>query len=100
MVVEEINSSNFKEKIKEGRCAVKYEADWCFPCKQLAPIFEELSNEMDNLNFFKLNVDESGDIAQSYGVRGIPTLIVFKNGEETNRIVGVKSKEDLKKELQ
>ena len=65
----------------------------------LAPIFEELSKEVKNVNFFKLNVDENSDVAQQYEVQGIPTLILFQNGKEIKRIVGVKSKEELKQDL-
>jgi len=99
-MVEEINSSNFKQKISEGKSVVDFWAEWCGPCKILAPTFEELSNEVKDINFYKLNVDESSDIAAQNEVQGIPTLIVFENGKEIRRIVGVKSKEDLKKEIQ
>lgn len=78
---------------------VDFWASWCGPCRMLAPIFEELSKEVKNVNFFKLNVDENSDVAQQYEVQGIPTLILFQNGKEIKRIVGVKSKEELKQDL-
>ncbi|MBS3143420.1 thioredoxin [Candidatus Woesearchaeota archaeon] len=98
-MVKEINSDNFKEEISKGKSMVDFWASWCGPCRMLAPIFEELSKEVKNVNFFKLNVDENSDVAQQYEVQGIPTLILFQNGKEIKRIVGVKSKEELKQDL-
>ena len=98
-MVKEINSNDFKEKISKGKVLVDLWAEWCFPCRQLSPIIEELSKEIKDINFYKLDVDKNPDVAESYGVMGIPTLILFKNGKESKRIVGVKSKEEIKKEL-
>ena len=98
-MVKEVNSSNFKQEISKGKVIVDYWASWCGPCRMLAPVFEELSNEIKDIKFIKLDVDDNSDVAESYGVMGIPTLILFKDGKEIKRIVGFKSKEDLKKEL-
>lgn len=100
MAVQEINSNDFNEKISKGKVFVDFWASWCGPCRMIAPILDELSREMNDIKFYKLNVDDNGDVAQQYEVMGIPTLIFFKDGKEVKRIVGVKSKEDLKKELQ
>ena len=100
MAVNEINSNDFKEKISKGKAVIDYFGTWCQPCKQLAPILEEVSNEIKDINFYKLDVDKNADIAQEYEIRGIPTLILFQDGKEIKRITGVNSKEDLKKELQ
>jgi len=99
MAVQEINSDNFKEKISKGKSLVDYFGDWCHPCKMIAPIIEELSSEMKDIKFYKLDVDKSPDVAESYGVMGIPTLILFKDGKESKRIVGLRQKEEIKKEL-
>ena len=99
MAVQEINSNDFDEKISKGKVLIKYEALWCSPCRLLSPIIEELSNEIKDIKFYKLDVDKSPDIASQYDVMGIPTLILFSNGKEIKRIVGLKSKEELKKEL-
>ncbi|KKQ17635.1 MAG: Thioredoxin [Berkelbacteria bacterium GW2011_GWA1_36_9] len=99
MVVEEINSSNFRQKILKGRSLVDYWAEWCGPCRMMAPVFEELSKDVKDVKFFRLNVDENGDVAAQSEVQGIPTLILFKDGKEIKRIVGLRSKEDLKREL-
>jgi len=98
-MVKEVNSENFKQEISKGKSLVDFWASWCSPCRMLAPTIEELSNEMKDIKFLKLNVDESGDVAESYGVMGIPTLILFNNGKEVKRIVGVRPKEELKREL-
>ena len=100
MAVQEINSPDFKEKISKGKVLVDVFGTWCMPCKQLAPLLEEVSNEIKNIKFYKLDVDKSPDTAQEYEIRGIPTLILFQDGKEVKRITGVTSKEDLKKQLQ
>src|SRR3989344_2716180 len=98
-MVKEINSNDFKEKISKGKVLVDLWAEWCFPCRQLSPIIEELSKEMKDITFYKLDVDKNPDVAESYGVMGIPTLILFNNGKEVKRIVGLRPKEELKREL-
>ena len=98
-MVKEINSENFNQEISKGKVLVDLWAPWCGPCRVISPIIEELSNEMKDIKFYKLDVDKSPDIASQYDVMGIPTLILFKDGKEVKRIVGLKSKEDLKKEL-
>ena len=72
---------------------VDFWADWCGPCHMLAPTFEELAEEMDDVDFMKLNVDENRETAAKYQVMSIPTVIVFKNGEEVERLIGVQPKE-------
>ena len=73
---------------------VDFWAEWCGPCKALGPKLEELSDEMnDKVNIVKMNVDENRDTPQKYGVRGIPTMILFKGGEVVDQIVGNHPKE-------
>jgi len=81
-------------KLIEGVAVVDFYATWCGPCKMFGPVFEEVSKEMD-INFIKLDVDNSPDIARKYGVMTIPTIILFKNGEEVKRNTGFMSKTDL-----
>ena len=77
---------------------VDFWAEWCGPCKMIAPHLEELSREMSGrVKIVKLNVDENGQTAARYGVRSIPTLIMFRNGEPVNMKVGAGAKSDLKK---
>ncbi len=92
-----LNSQNFADEIlnKNGTALVDFYADWCGPCKMVAPILEEIAEENEDITVGKINVDESTDLALKYGVSSIPTLIVFENGEETDRIVGYRPKEDI-----
>lgn len=95
-MVTEINQSEFEEKIKE-RCVVDFYATWCPPCKMLAPVIDELSEEMKDIPFYKINVDENLKISEEYGIMHVPTVIVFENGETKNRVSGFIDKEQLKK---
>ena len=93
-----INSENFEQEVlnSEKPVLVDFFADWCGPCKMMAPIVAELATELDGkVKVGKINVDENSDIAVEYNVMSIPTLIVFKNGKEEKRLVGVRDKEEL-----
>lgn len=87
--------AKFDELIKSGKVIVDFYADWCGPCKMLAPIFEEVGKESNDVKFVKLNVDEIQSAARNNAVTSIPTLILFENGEEVKRHVGFISKNDL-----
>jgi thioredoxin 1 len=79
---------------------VDFWAPWCGPCRMVAPIVEELSEEYDGrVKFVKLNTDENPQVAGKYGIRSIPTLLVFKGGDPVGQIVGFRPKSDLKKRL-
>lgn len=94
----ELSSENFKEEVlnSEKPVLVDFYADWCGPCKMMAPIVEELARELDGkAKVGKINVDENSDIAVEYNVMSIPTLIIFKNGKEEKRLVGLRDKEEL-----
>ncbi|NFG24607.1 thioredoxin [Clostridium botulinum] len=93
--------NEFDDAIKEGIVIVDFFADWCGPCKMLAPIFEELEEEMkDKVKFFKVNVDESGELASKFSVFSIPTMIIFKDGKEVSTEVGFLPKEKIKMNLE
>ena len=98
-MVQEINSNDFKQEISKGKSLVDFWAPWCGPCRIISPIIEDLSKEMKDIKFFKLNVDNNNDIAESYGVMGIPTLILFKDGKEVGRMIGVNSKEAIETKI-
>lgn len=90
---------NFKTEVLEAASPtlVDYWAPWCSPCRMIAPVVDEIAVEFDGkVKVGKVNVDENREIAQEYGVMSIPTLIVFKGGEAVDRIVGFKSKNELK----
>ena len=98
-MVKQIDSKEFKEVIKEGKVVVDLFATWCGPCKMLSPILDEISEEVTTTKFFKIDVDDNEDIAREYNVMSIPTVLVFKDGELTNTIVGLKSREYLVEEF-
>ena len=83
----------------EKLIVIDFFAEWCGPCQMLTPILKELDEEYENVEFFKVNVDESQECAMRYGVTAMPTLIFFKNGEEVERQIGFLSKEELSKIL-
>src|SRR3712207_5792028 len=79
---------------------VDFWAEWCGPCKMIAPVLEELAADTDAIQVAKLNVDENPEIARRYSVMSIPTLLVFQDGQEKKRIVGAKGKGALLSDLQ
>ncbi len=92
MTTKNISDESFdKEVLKSSNLVlVDFWAEWCGPCKMIAPALEEISEEMnENLEIKKLNIDENPKTPQEYGVRGIPTLILFKNGEKISEKIGV-----------
>ena len=94
-MVKQIDSNEFKEVIKEGKVVVDLFATWCGPCKMLSPILDEISEEIQTTKFYKIDVDDNQDVAREYNVMSIPTVLIFENGELTNKIVGLRSREDL-----
>lgn len=94
-----INEREFDDKIKNGKVLVDCYAVWCGPCQMLSPIIDELSDEIDSINFYKLNIDESVEVATKYRIMSIPTILLFENGELKKTLVGFKSKEELEQEL-
>ena len=83
-----LESNEFDNAIASGVVLVDFYADWCGPCKMLAPVIEGLADKMTNVSFYKLNVDNSSDIARRYGVQAIPNLIIFKDGKAVDQITG------------
>lgn len=94
-MVKEINSVEFKEVIKEGKVVVDFFATWCGPCKMLSPVMDNIANDLQNIKFFKVDVDKNEDIAREYGIMSIPTIIIFNDGEVVNTLVGLRSKDEL-----
>lgn len=88
------NKNNFKELIN-NKVIVDFYADWCGPCKMLSPVLDKISDE-ENIDIVKINVDNDPELAKEYGIMSIPTIIVFENGEEKNKNIGLCSKQDIK----
>ena len=98
-----LTEENFRQEVLKADVPVLVDfwAAWCGPCKMVGPIVEELANDyVGKAKVCKLNVDDCGRIAQSYGVMSIPTLILFKGGQEVNRVVGFRPKGELAKMLE
>ena len=98
----EVNGNNFKQEVLESSIPVLVDfwASWCMPCRMLAPTINKLAEEnLGKLKVCKLNTDENQHIAAQYGIQGIPTLIIFKEGKEVGRTVGVLPKEKLQEKL-
>ncbi len=95
-----LSDNTFNQQIKDKIILVDFWADWCMPCKMMLPILNDLSADLPEGYYVgKLDVQNNQETAQKYGVRSIPTLILFKNGKEVKRFVGIKKKDFLKKEM-
>jgi len=98
MATQKIDMSNFQSDVlgSDIPVVVDFWAEWCGPCKAIGPSLEEISDEMEGkVKITKVNIDENPDLAAQYGVRSIPTLLLFKNGEPASMQVGGKPKSDL-----
>ena len=96
-----LSTESFNDEIAGASTAlVDFWAPWCGPCRTMGAILEELADEVDdNTKIFKVDVDENGPLAGQYGVRSIPTLLIFKNGELAETMVGITQKDELKAKL-
>lgn len=95
--MEKIYQEEFQQRVLQAEhpVVVDFFADWCGPCKMLAPVLEQLERDNDEVEFFKINIDENPEIAEQYEVMSIPNVGFFKGGELVDRSVGFKSAEEM-----
>ena len=95
MSVKKLTNENFESIVSNGTVLVDFFAEWCGPCKMMSPIIDEIAEERNDITVAKLNVDDAVEIATKFNVLSIPTLVIFKDGKEVSRIVGLQSKDKI-----
>ena len=99
--VREINDASFVDTVSQGVTLVDFWAEWCMPCRMQAPIMDKLAGKLEGkATVGKVNVDENPETASKFGITGIPTSILFKDGAEAQRFVGVQSEEVSRKAIE
>ncbi|MBW3015537.1 thioredoxin [Candidatus Woesearchaeota archaeon] len=100
MATKYLTQTNFKQEIEKGYVLVDFFASWCGPCRMLAPIFEELSEEFTGkVKFAKVSTEEEPMLSSKYRIQSIPCMILFKDGQEFHRFIGFASKNQLRESL-
>lgn len=97
-----LNHKNYQTEVLEDKRTVliDFYADWCMPCKMLAPVVEEIAMEHPDVKVVKVNIDEEPELAQQFQVMSIPTLVVMKDGKQASKSIGVRPKKDILKMLE
>ena len=97
MPINELITVNYEQAIKTNKYVIiDFYADWCGPCKMLSPILDQVSDQYQNINFFKVNVDRESTLARKLNIQSIPTVIFFKDGKLFNMFVGYKNTQEIK----
>ena len=101
MSVDVVDEQNFDEKVvkSDKPVVIDFYADWCGPCKRMAPVLDEISEDVQEANFVKVNTDVNPNLSSQFNISGIPCLIVTKGGKEVDRLVGFAPKEELKEKI-
>lgn len=97
-----VNTGSFRGTVEESNkvVVVDFFATWCGPCKMLAPVFDSLSQELPSAEFVKVDIDQSLELAQKFGITTVPTMMIFKNGKVVDTLVGFMPKDNLKAKVQ
>jgi thioredoxin 1 len=97
----EISEQEFNEIINNSHklVVVDFFAEWCMPCLMLSPVIEELAEKMKDVKFVKINTDDNQEISKKYGISSIPCLIIFKEGEEIERLIGAQDGDELEEKI-
>lgn len=90
-MIKYLKDEEFENEVKNGTILVDFYADWCGPCQRMGEVLET----MDDINILKVNTDEHNELALNFGVMSIPTLILFKDGNEVGKLIGLQSREDI-----
>ncbi|MCD2256780.1 thioredoxin [Agrilactobacillus fermenti] len=98
-MVQEITDKNFESETKDGVVLTDFWATWCGPCRMQSPVVEKLAEENDDVKFTKMDVDANPETPQQFGIMAIPTLIIKKDGQVVEKLVGYQSKEQLEATL-
>lgn len=101
-MLKKIEGKDFEKEVlkSEKMVVVDFFATWCGPCQMLMPVLKEIASETENYDIVEIDVDEAQELAMNYGIEAVPTMIIFKNGMEIDRIGGYYPKEDLLEELE
>jgi len=99
MALIEVNKNNYEEEVLnyKGKVIIDFNAEWCGPCKMLAPVLEEISEEKTNIKFVSVNVDMNEELASSFNVMSIPCVVLMENGKEVKRSIGLVPKVELER---
>lgn len=98
----EVTNEEFEDIINNSHklVVVDFFAEWCMPCLMIAPIVEELAKEMKDVKFVKINLDDNQELARKYNVKSIPCLLIFKDGEAVDRVVGAQPRENIERKIE
>ena len=99
MEIIDVNKDTFDNEVSSGTVLVDFNASWCGPCRMIRPILDEIAEEKANSKIVSVDIDEQSELAEKYNVSSIPCLVLFKDGKEVTRSVGLKPKEEIEKLL-
>ena len=98
-MVKQITEKELDEIIKNGKVLVDCFATWCGPCRMLSPILDNLSEDVKDYNFYKIDIDNAPEVASKYNIMSIPTILIFNDGKLVNTVIGLKSLDEIKELL-